>query len=176
MLQYTTAPDVLSILEAAKLPVFKVGQIFQKFDCSDSFNGGFVRNIIRWSLPGLLQEHDGATLTVAAKFSIATTRNIALQFEEAAVGSLRISDELQALLAPAFLPRSFLSLEVLQFIRGFNARIPLQQGHSIFKTYDRLPIGLLYYLSFLDNDMLLGRALGSGGIFIFSRTQPLQTF
>lgn len=171
MLQYTTASDVLSILQAAQLPILKVGQIFQKFECSSNLDGGLVRNVVRWSLPGVLQDVDGATLTVTAKFHLASSRNIALQFEEAAVGSIMMSEELQALIAPAILPRTFFSLEVLQFIRGFNARFPLRTPSNT----GRIPLGLLYYISFVDKDMLLGRALGSGGIFIFTRTQPLQT-
>lgn len=33
--------------------------------------------------------------------------------------------------------------------------------------------GGLYYLSYLDRDMLLGRAVGGGGVFVFTRAQPL---
>lgn len=33
--------------------------------------------------------------------------------------------------------------------------------------------GGLYYLSYLDRDMLLGRSVGGGGVFIFTRAQPL---
>ncbi|XP_059649880.1 probable plastid-lipid-associated protein 10, chloroplastic isoform X6 [Cornus florida] len=78
-LQYTSAPDVLILLEAAaRLPFF--------------------------------QEQEGATLLVSAKFSVISLRNIYLQFEEIAVQNINISEELQALVAPAILPRSFLSL------------------------------------------------------------------
>ncbi|XP_059649878.1 probable plastid-lipid-associated protein 10, chloroplastic isoform X4 [Cornus florida] len=83
-LQYTSAPDVLILLEAAaRLPFFQVGQIFQKFECQGQSDGGFVRNVVRWSIPNLL---------------------------EIAVQNINISEELQALVAPAILPRSFLSL------------------------------------------------------------------
>ncbi|KAA8516246.1 hypothetical protein F0562_016539, partial [Nyssa sinensis] len=55
-LRYTSAPDVLILLEAAaKLPFFQVGQIFQKFECQDQYVGGFVRNVVRWSIPSLLE-------------------------------------------------------------------------------------------------------------------------
>jgi hypothetical protein len=33
--------------------------------------------------------------------------------------------------------------------------------------------GGLYYLSYIDRDMLLGRSVGGGGVFIFTKAQPL---
>ncbi|KAK3428489.1 hypothetical protein EUGRSUZ_E00013 [Eucalyptus grandis] len=139
-LQYTSARDVLILLEsAATLPFFQVGQIFQKFNCLDQSNGGVVYNVVKWSIPTLLE----------------------VTFED-----INISGELQALIAPALLPRSFFSLQILQFIRTFKAQIPL--GNQ-----DRRSVGGLYYLSYLDNNMLLGRAVGGGGAFVFTRAQPL---
>ncbi|GFS33026.1 plastid-lipid associated protein PAP [Actinidia rufa] len=39
-LQYTSAPDVLILLEsAATFPIFQVGQIFQKFECKNESDG-----------------------------------------------------------------------------------------------------------------------------------------
>lgn len=38
----------------------------------------------------------------------------------------------------------------------------------------RRTVGGLYYLSYLDGNMLLGRAVGGGGVFVFTRAQPLQ--
>ncbi|KAI3441701.1 PAP_fibrillin domain-containing protein, partial [Psidium guajava] len=167
-LQYTSARDVLILLEsAATFPFFQVGQIFQKFDCLDQSNGGVVYNVVKWSIPTLLEEENGVTLLVSAKFSVLSARNIYLQFEEVTLEHINISGELQALIAPALLPRSFLSLQILQFIRAFKARIPL--GNQ-----DRPSVGGLYYLSYLDNDMLLGRAIGGGGAFVFTRAQPLE--
>ncbi|KAL8539961.1 hypothetical protein ACS0TY_001529 [Phlomoides rotata] len=112
-LQYTSAPDVLILLQsAATLPFFEVDQIFQKFECGDQSREGVVRNIVRWSIPRLLEEQEGATLLVSAKFSVVSSRNIYLEFQEIAVENIKISEELQALIAPAILPRSFLSLQV----------------------------------------------------------------
>ncbi|CAK9143608.1 unnamed protein product [Ilex paraguariensis] len=185
-LQYTSAPDVLILLEsAARLPFFQVGQIFQKFECEDlSDRGyvrnvvqwsipnllevgqifqkfecedlsdrGYVRNVVQWSIPNLLEKQEGATLIVSAKFSVVSLRNIYLQFEEKlqclprwlylffasigndirllypcirlkdrisanryrdgqvgwdmiAVENIKISEQLQALIVPALLPRT----------------------------------------------------------------------
>ncbi|XP_031119222.1 probable plastid-lipid-associated protein 10, chloroplastic [Ipomoea triloba] len=166
-LQYTSAPDVLVLFEsAARLPVFQVGQVFQKFECQDKSSGGFVRNVVKWSIPGLFEEQEGVTLVVTAKFSCVSSRNIFLQFEEISFQDVNISEELQALIAPAILPRSMLNFEILQFLRTFKAQVPLRSSN-------RRSVGGLYYLSYLDNNMLLGRAVGGGGVFIFTRAQPI---
>eukprot|EP00262_Sarcandra_glabra_P004025 TRINITY_DN1498_c0_g1_i5.p1 TRINITY_DN1498_c0_g1~~TRINITY_DN1498_c0_g1_i5.p1 ORF type:complete len:239 (-),score=33.77 TRINITY_DN1498_c0_g1_i5:229-945(-) len=167
-LNYTSASDVLVLLEAAsRFPFFQVGQIYQKFECRDQSDGGVVRNVVRWSIPTVLEEQEGATLLVSAKFSVVSKRNIFLQFEEIAVENIKISEELQALIAPAILPRTFLSLQILQFIRDFKAQVPVRSSS------ERRSIGGLYYLSYLDGNMLLGRSVGGGGVFVFTRAQPL---
>ncbi|XP_043696927.1 probable plastid-lipid-associated protein 10, chloroplastic isoform X1 [Telopea speciosissima] len=166
-LQYTSAPDVLVLLEsAARIPFFQVGQIYQTFDCRDNSDGGIVQNVVRWSIPSLLEEQEGATLLVSAKFFVVSKRNIYLQFEEVAIQNINISEELQAVIAPAILPRTFQSLQILQFIRGFRAQVPLRSSK-------RQSVGGLYYLSYLDGNMLLGRAVGGGGVFVFTKAQPL---
>ncbi|KAI9182203.1 hypothetical protein LWI28_023082 [Acer negundo] len=169
-LQYTSAPDVIVLLEAAaRLPFFQVGQIFQKFECQDQSDGGIIRNVVRWSIPSLLEDQEGATLVVSAKFNVVSIRNIYLQFEEITVQNINISEELQALISPALLPRTFLSLQILQFIRSFKAQVPVTNPNP-----GRHSVGGLYYLSYLDCNMLLGRAVGGGGIFVFTKAQPLH--
>ncbi|KAK1558718.1 hypothetical protein Q3G72_005771 [Acer saccharum] len=169
-LQYTSAPDVVVLLEAAaRLPFFQVGQIFQKFECQDQSDRGIIRNVVRWSIPSLLEDQDGATLVVSAKFNVVSIRNIYLQFEEITVQNINISEELQALISPALLPRTFLSLQILQFIRTFKAQVPVTNPNP-----GRQSVGGLYYLSYLDRNMLLGRAVGGGGIFVFTKAQPLH--
>ncbi|KAK1258436.1 hypothetical protein QJS04_geneDACA006640 [Acorus gramineus] len=113
------------------------------------------------------QEQDGATLLITAKFYVVSKRNIYLQFEEIAIENINISEELQTLIAPAILPRSFLSLQILQFLKTFKAQTPVRSS-------ERRSVGGLYYLSYLDRDMLLGRAVGGRGVFIFTRAQPLR--
>ncbi|CAA0834614.1 Probable plastid-lipid-associated protein 10-chloroplastic [Striga hermonthica] len=166
-LQYTSAPDVLILFQSATtLPFLEVDQIFQTFECAGQSDRGVVRNVVRWSIPRLLEEQEGATLLVSAKFSVVSARNIYLEFEEIAIQNINISEELQALLAPAILPRTFLNLQILQFIKSFKAQFPV-------RSPQRWSVGGLYYLSYLDNNMLLGRAVGGGGVFVFTRTQAL---
>ncbi|XP_062110881.1 probable plastid-lipid-associated protein 10, chloroplastic [Humulus lupulus] len=174
-LQYTSASDVLILLEAAaRLPFFQVGQIYQKFECRDQSRGGIIRNVVRWSIPNLFEEQEGATLLVSAKFDVVSVRNIYLQFEEITVQNIKISEELQALIAPAILPRSFLSLQILQFLRSFKAQFPVTNRALSATDPGRRSIGGLYYLSYLDSNMLLGRSVGGGGVFVFTKAQPLD--
>ncbi|XP_062206134.1 probable plastid-lipid-associated protein 10, chloroplastic [Phragmites australis] len=73
---YTSASDVLVLFEAAeRLPLLQVGQIYQKFECKDQSDGGVVRNVVRWSIENLLEEQEGATLMVSAKFVVLSKRN-----------------------------------------------------------------------------------------------------
>ncbi|XP_057857198.2 probable plastid-lipid-associated protein 10, chloroplastic isoform X3 [Cryptomeria japonica] len=160
--------------QRASIEEAMVGQIYQKFECKGCTDGGVVRNIVRCSIPSILQENEGAMLLVTAKFSLLSQRNIFLEFEEVTVGNLMISEQLQTLIAPAILPRTSLNLEILQFLRGFEAKFSLQRYTKEQADGRRASPGGLYYLSYLDGDMLLGRAIGGGGIFIFSRTQPFQ--
>lgn len=37
--------------------VKQVGQIFQKFECKGQDDGGYVRNVVHWSIPSLLEVH-----------------------------------------------------------------------------------------------------------------------
>ncbi|CAN0888941.1 Probable plastid-lipid-associated protein 10, chloroplastic [Linum grandiflorum] len=169
-LQYTSASDVVVLFEAAaRLPFFQVGQIFQKFECKDRSDGGVIRNVVQWSVPSLLEEQEGATLLVSAKFDLVSARNVYLQFEEISIQNIKISEQLQAVIAPAILPRTFLSLQILQFIQQFKAQIPVASPDP-----GRRSAGGLYYLSYLDRNMLLGRSVGGGGVFVFTKAQPLH--
>nr|GEX10711.1 probable plastid-lipid-associated protein 10, chloroplastic isoform X2 [Tanacetum cinerariifolium] len=233
-LSYTSASDVLVLLDSsARLPFFQVGQIFQKFECKGQTDGGYIRNVVRWSIPSLLEVTQGGRVfdsdvpnraldymkyesvlkmeqilwksmlarvqlrcigamtlegyrkyvdkdllgVVEAGFAVAEpsvsdtlkilcvvkdvyerhrgvrNRNIYLQFEEIALQNINISEELQALIAPALLPRSFFSLHILQAIRTFKAQVPVNSTSP-----GRRAVGGLYYLSYLDRNMLVGRA------------------
>lgn len=75
-----------------------------------------MTNVINLSVPWVLQPvaaGGGLTLRVAASYEVKGPRTLALAFEWARVGELRISDLLQGLLAPAVLPRTPLQHELL---------------------------------------------------------------
>lgn len=98
--------------------------------------------------------------------------------------SFRISDITRGPQAPALLPgRNFLNMRVLQSIREAQVRIPLSRVRRAAgggtpeddrKENRRRPLGTgTYFLSYLDRDVLVGRA-ASGGVFIFRREEELS--
>uniref|UniRef100_A0A7S0S736 Plastid lipid-associated protein/fibrillin conserved domain-containing protein n=1 Tax=Mantoniella antarctica TaxID=81844 RepID=A0A7S0S736_9CHLO len=201
-LVYTTAPDVLSVLRLQRdTGLLEVGDIFQSFTAD-----GKIENEIRLSVPLLLapatQGSDGGVaLKVDADYTRTGVRTLNLTFQEARVSEVRISDTVEALVAPALLPRGSLNHQVLLAIRELELRFPLRGavtsmggggggggdvgGSSMGKQSGGVADGAAgdggsssskrggvavgsYLLSYLDEDMLVGRA-GAGGTFIFKR-------
>ncbi|CAI5470066.1 unnamed protein product [Closterium sp. Yama58-4] len=163
-LKYSTAADVTGILMAPSsfpLPILQVGRIFQRYICARRTDGGTVQNVVRWSLPGL-QDKEGASLIVTAEFDVRSGRAIQLQFERAAVGGVKINDQLQALLAPAALPRTQLSLDALQFFRSLELSVPL--GSPLRTTTEVLSSSVpanRFMITFLDERILSRSAMDS---------------
>jgi hypothetical protein len=167
-LLYTTAADVLVLLEAEarSLGLLRVGDILQCFDAY-----GLVENVINVSGP-----LGAATLRVRARYERAGTKTIRLAFTEAGVDTVVVSDGLETLLAPALLPRTAPQMLLLQALRDLNVYLPLPGvGRDASAPSDGV-LGAAnagaYLLSFCDPDVLLGRALTGGGLFIFQRAQP----
>jgi hypothetical protein len=51
----------------------------------------------------------------------------------------------------------------------FSLRVPLSTRLPGASSGSAAPVGINYLLTYLDEDMLIGRAQGSGGTFIFVR-------
>ncbi|KAG2496122.1 hypothetical protein HYH03_005725 [Edaphochlamys debaryana] len=173
---YTTANDVLPILEAEfrlgfgplqslfNLPrALEVGGIFQSFSSPEE---GVVENIIEFSTPA-----GSCVFTVGARYEVLSGKRISLVFEEARVGDLNPSDAAEALLAPALLPRGSLQHRLLLGIREWNARFQFRTAAQLASQIAtaRTSAAAGYLLSYLDEDMLIGRAVGLGGSFVFTR-------
>jgi hypothetical protein len=174
-LTYTTASDVLVLLEAerASFGLLQVGEIYQSFDAY-----GSVENLIYASATPFLVPDAGVALRVRARYAVAGSRSIRLAFEDVSLGDVRISDTLETLLAPALLPRTPPQMWLLQALRELNITLPLPgSGRSIDASPEDAADGLLgtlanggaYLLGYCDRDTLVGRALTGGGLFIFDR-------
>ncbi|KAK9916204.1 hypothetical protein WJX75_010027 [Coccomyxa subellipsoidea] len=164
---YTTAPDVRPLLIADRPTPFQVGNIYQQFS---NVEQGDVQNIIEFSIPMVLQK---GTVEVRAKYDVRSPQRIRLTFQEAGVKNISITDELELLLAPAILPRSWLNHQVLLALREAELFVPLRARlpalfQSASASLER-SFGSEYLLSFLDEDTLIGSQTGSGGTFIFLR-------
>ncbi len=113
------------------------------------------------------------TVEVRAKYDIRSPQRIRLMFQEAGVRNLSITDELESLLAPAILPRSWLNHQVLLALREAEVFVPLRARlpalfQSASTSLER-NFGSDYLLTYLDDDTLIGSQTGSGGTFIFVR-------
>ncbi|KAF6249059.1 hypothetical protein COO60DRAFT_1706680 [Scenedesmus sp. NREL 46B-D3] len=143
-----------------------VGKVYQQFS---SVQQGSVQNIIEFTVPFLLEQQQGATFTVDASYEVRSGRRIALVFEEAHLGKVRISPLLEALLAPALLPRGYLNQQLLLALRELNLVFPFRSAQQVAQG---LGVAAPYLLTYLDEDMLIGRASGTAGTFIFRRVPP----
>ena len=192
---FTTALDVTGLLVLSipppPVPFFPpppvvVGDIFQEFKTETKE----IVNEIRVSVPLLLEEKDGVILRVNATYKEAegsnssssndnSKRALELVFQEAVVSDVRISEFTEMLLAPAVLPRTELNQRVLLFLRDFEVRFPLfgraaramGGGTESTNENERTPGAAVgrYEFSYCDEDVLIGKATGSNGIFIFTK-------
>ncbi|CAL8470247.1 g9789 [Coccomyxa elongata] len=165
---YTTAPDVRPLLISERPSPFQVGNIYQDFSTVER---GEVQNIIEFSFPRLLRE---GTAVVRAKYDVRSPKRIRLAFIDAGVRGLDVADELEALLAPAILPRSWLNHQVLLALREAEVFVPLRASlPGLFQRASNSlerSFGSEYLFTYLDDDTLIGSQTGTGGTFIFARS------
>ncbi|KAL4419383.1 hypothetical protein ABPG77_002910 [Micractinium sp. CCAP 211/92] len=174
-LEYTTARDVLPLVAPTRGPLpppLQIGRIYQAF--SGTEGGGTVQNIIEARLPPALpllprDLEAGVTLVVEADWEARTARSIALTFREAGFQDVTLSPALQNLLASPILPRGWWNQQLLLAIQQLSLRVPLTTRVPGSSSDQQRPVGLNYMLTHLDEDMLIGRAQGNGGVFIFTR-------
>lgn len=114
-----------------------------------------------------------ASVEVRASYEVRSPRRIRLEFREAGVRGLKISDRAEAFLAPALLPRSWISHQALLALNEAELFIPLRAGlpraFNNASTALERTLGSEYLLTYLDEDTLIGSQTGTGGVFIFER-------
>eukprot|EP00887_Chlorella_sp_A99_P000436 scaffold17.g436.t1 len=81
---------------------------------------------------------------------------------EAQLGEVSLGPSLQNLVASPLLPRGMLQMQL-------SVRVPLAMRLPGASSSGPRARGINYALTFLDEDMLVGRAQGLGGSFVFSR-------
>uniref|UniRef100_A0A7S0CZX1 Plastid lipid-associated protein/fibrillin conserved domain-containing protein n=1 Tax=Amorphochlora amoebiformis TaxID=1561963 RepID=A0A7S0CZX1_9EUKA len=168
-LDYTTAPDVLSIFALEKLPFspIKIGKIYQKYSTptsnADGELQGNVSNIVKFSIPPLTDEENGLTFSVGARYYPGSD-DVAIAFETASVSSLKLSALAEGLVAPAVLPRME-GLKILSRLSKAEIKVPLVAPSSVITTASRAAGKLR--IVFVDEDILVGEAFS--GLFVFRR-------
>eukprot|EP01024_Parvocaulis_polyphysoides_P072909 TRINITY_DN9321_c1_g2_i2.p1 TRINITY_DN9321_c1_g2~~TRINITY_DN9321_c1_g2_i2.p1 ORF type:complete len:295 (-),score=25.67 TRINITY_DN9321_c1_g2_i2:189-962(-) len=159
---YTTAPDVVGLLLPGvllPLEIIKIENIYQEFGDAAS---GKVDNVIRFSIPGILREGDGGTLRVNAGYQISSRNTIKLTFLKGSLGELNPTETLESILVPAMLPRGQFNQQLLLGLKEFK----FEQGLQVRPSGRVQPTGD-YLLTYMDEDMLIGRAIN--GKFVFDR-------
>ncbi|KAL4586231.1 hypothetical protein LXL04_010866 [Taraxacum kok-saghyz] len=167
-LQYTSASDVLVLLDSSsRLPFFQLTYVtfymmnrLAKYFRNLNVRVKMMEAISAMLFVGVFPDCWSRTKVPPSLFlqnflsypgvisTCSSRRSISLQ-------NINISDELQALIAPALLPRSFLTLQILQAIRNFKAQIPVSTTSP-----GRQSVGGLYYLSLFGQEYACG---SSGG-------------
>ena len=86
------------------------------------------------------------TAVVSARYEIKSDRRIALTFEEAGVGDVKISKELESFLAPAILPRSWLTHRLLLAVKevrldNFGKSLTVEQNLAEREIEEEVEVG-----------------------------------
>lgn len=163
---YTTASDVVPIVRNENGFPLRVGRVGQRFS---SVEEGIVHNLIEVEAVLPVLNGSKATLVVEATYEVRTSRSIALRFQKVGVGRIEAGDDLQNALAPPLLPRGMFNLQALMALQDFSAYIPLTTRAIGVDSGTRRTVGVNYSITYLDEDVFIGRA--QGGTFIFVKRQ-----
>jgi hypothetical protein len=183
---------------------FRVGDVFQRFSAVDgrtvassssseagaaageggsgSSGGSCVcENIIEFSVAGLA---DRAVFRVLADCDVRSGRRLALTFREARLGEVTPSPALDAILAPALLPRGQASMRALQEFAGLSLRFPFRSAAQVAgraaqalpgrvgsEARDVVSRGAPFLATYLDEDVFVGVSTAPSGCFIFERVE-----
>lgn len=166
---YTTASDVVPIVRTpTSLPVVST-KVYQRFTSPEE---GVIQNIIELTFLAPIINETKVKFVVNASYSVRTCRSLGLRFQSAGIESIQLGPGAQNLLAPALLPRGFWNQQVLMALESASINIPLTTPSGLLGQNASSSSGRgvgSYMLTYLDDDMLIGRAQGSGGTFIFVR-------
>lgn len=164
---YTTARDVKGIVGEEPFLMGKSRVVGQRYEVP--VNGlGRVTNIIELQLDVPLLEGTTVSINVEADYRIDSVRSIGLLFKSASIGRIQPGPALQDVLTPALLPRGWWNLTAMQYLREFKIGFEFP-GSSARAQGTMIPPSL--FVSFLDEDMFIGRAQQGGGVYVYRRIE-----
>lgn len=163
---YTTARDVTGIVRNDPRLPYKSLMVGQEYSWGAGRQEvrGVVTNIIEVELLPFFLQGTTFSINVEADFAISACRSIGLRFRSVSLRRLEPGANLQGLLAPALLPRGWWNLQTLDFIRSLDLTFMFPIKGSADAA---IPSSL--DITYLDSDMLIGRAQGGGGVYMFER-------
>lgn len=163
---YTTARDVRGIVREDPFFWCKSQVVGQRYEAP--VNGlGRVTNIIELELDVPFLRGTIVSINVEANYKIDYIRSIGLLFRSASVGQVVPGPTLQDVLTPAVLPRGWWNLAVLNYLRQF--KVGFEFPGTSRSTETVIPPSL--FVTYLDDDMFIGRAQQGGGVYVYRRIE-----
>lgn len=164
---YTTARDVRGIVrgvpEGFPVRALHVGQVYS---CPAT---GKVLNVIQVELQVPILKGTRVSILVEADYAITNLKSIGLRFKAAQIGKVELGEGLQNLLTPAILPRGNWNLAAVNFVRNLGFQLNFYNPERGDNEKQDSNISSSLDITVLDDDMLVGRAQGGGGIYAFKR-------
>lgn len=164
---YTTARDVRGIVkgvpEGFPVRALHVGQVYSRPAT------GKVLNVIQVELQVPILKGTRVSILVEADYAITNLKSIGLRFRAARIGNVELGEGLQNLLTPALLPRGNWNLAAVNFVRNLGLQFNFYNPERGDKGKQDSKISSSLDITVLDDDMLVGRAQGGGGIYAFKR-------
>ena len=183
---FTTARDVRGLMNERPLPFAQANLVGQVYDEAGGVENFIVLTAVRdtsWPLISDFLNGTSIRVGVQAEWQVTGMRSIGLRFKRASLGQIEFTDEaaLKSLLInPIFPPRGQWNLDALGFLRdakltldflsgaeaagdgGEDSRSSGRRGRSITPSL---------HIAYLDDDLLVGRAIETGGLYVYRRRQ-----
>ncbi len=175
---FTTARDVQGLMAERPLPFAEANLVGQVYDETGSVENFIVLTAARDKSWPLISDLFGGTsigLRVEAEWKITGMRSIGLRFKRASVGRIEFTDDamLKAVLTnPVFPPRGQWNLDALELLRDFTLSLDFVSGSDTgadMSESSKVPASL--HIAYLDDDLLIGRAVETGGLYVYRRRQ-----
>ena len=172
---FTTARDVRGLMNERPLPFAEANLVGQVYDNAGGVENYIVLTAVRdraWPLISDLLSGTSLSVRVQAEWRITGVRSIGLSFKRASVGQIEFSDEamLKAVLTnPVFPPRGQWNLDALELLRDSNLSLDFVSGADDGADTRRVLPSL--HIAYLDDRLLIGRAVETGGLYVYRRRQ-----
>ena len=162
---YTTARDVRGLMQERPVPWGEATLVGQEFQAS-----GLVTNFIRLTAVDFnILSGTSLNVKVLAQWRVSGMKSIGLRFLQASVGEIEVGDDspLAALLTNAILPRGQWNIDVINGLR----ELKLLEWNFVSDSDKSAEVRIAPALSlgFLDDDLLVGRAIETGGLYVYRR-------
>ena len=161
---YTTARDVRGIVGEEPFLMCKSRVVGQRYGTPVNCLGR-VTNIIELEFDIPFLRGTIVSINVEADYTIDSIRSIGLLFKSASFGRIEPGAALQDVLTPAVLPRGWWNLAVMNYLREF--KVGFEFPGTSRATESMIPPAL--FVTYLDEDMFIGRAQQGGGVYVYRR-------